>query len=307
MKNEQQIMADLEKVGFPKKDKASVLKIQKMQSQLVEMGMEEEAAYKTLLQSVSSKRQDSARGQKIIDIFRQSSLNSDEQNSYFDIKGKVEYLEKSLKHYGFRRDDFLLAVQKTPILLNVSPEKFESHVIRMDEKYAKDGLGGQRFLQMALKHPDLVQYDFETLDGKIQTLMDDFSRYGIKTSDLMTAFSKQPDLLTVKPEKVIYNAHLLMHHHKQGLWQVGNGEPENQENALRAILTTRPMGLNFGVPNLRMRRIYAILKPDETLALGTYLRTKTKLQPILESGLIARGKTSLLERLYKRKCLTREK
>ena len=305
MKNEQQIMDDLVKVGFPPKDHISVLKIKKMQSQLIDMGMEEDAAYQTLLQSISSKKQDSARGQKIIDIFRQSSLNSEDAESYFDVKGKVEYLEKALKHFGFNRADFLAAIQKTPILLNISSKKFEKHITQMDEKYAKDGLSGQRFLQMALKHPYLVQYDFETLDGKIQTLMDDFSRYGIKTSDLMIALSKQPDILTVKPEKVIYNAHLLMLHHKRGFWQVGNGEPENQENALRAILTTRPMGLNFSAKNIRMRRLYAILKPDETLGLGTYLRTKTKLQPILETALSAKGRSSLLERLYQQNYLKR--
>lgn len=293
------IADSLEKVGFPAKDFVSAQKILKMQHQLEDLGVEKEVAQKSLL-SMFSKEKDPPRREKMIEIFRQSTLSGEVKSDFFDLKGKLQYLEGELSQYGFNRNDFLPTALKCPTLLCIGAEKFKRNVIAMDKAYKAQGLSGADFLKMCKKEPNLAGYDFETLHGKIQTLQSTFSRYGITMNEISVALKKQPNLLAVKPENVIYKAQILLNHHAHHFWQVGLNKKETATDALRCILLTRPMGLNLSVQNLRGRRLYAMSCPTESLRLGTYLRGKQEVQKRVETYLIKQGRTTLLDKLYKK-------
>ena len=192
-------------------------------------------------------------------------------------------------------------------VLYLGGEKFNNSIKQMDSLYAKEGFSGGDFLSCCMKNPALTGYNVETLIDKIETFARILKPYNNTRADLFAGVKSQPNILTIDPAEFTKKIKIIMHHFHLKFWQVGLDRPETDEDAMRAILRTRPIALNLNIKNLKMRRLYYMAMQSGPLQPGTYYRTKKNCQERIEDYLKKHDHRSLIDRLCRLRYFDKQK
>lgn len=295
----EKITKRLESLNVPKGDGLLPEKILKMHNQFVEMGVDSKEALNGLLSFLDLKNEKTnPHREKIISILHESRLTDNVRSNFFDVKGKIQKWTNTLSQYGLDQNKVLTLMLKTPDLLFLGGEKFIKCINRIDEEYTKQGLSGKDFLNVYMSNPGLTGYNVETLISKIETFYQMLKPYNVTKQDLFAGIKTQSNILTIDTKEFSKKVKMILNHHRSKLWYVGGNSNETDEDALRNILRSKPVALNYNIKNLRMRRLYSIARYPEKLRASTYFNTKKECQRVIEEYLVARNRPRLLGRLY---------
>ena len=199
-------------------------------------------------------------------------------------------MKRQLTEFGFDRSAFKLTIKKKPETMFISLDGLHDKVKHMHEKYEKYGFTGNDFLNAACKDPSLLKNSMVTMDKRIEANLAFLGSMGVSPETFFEGVKTQAQLLSIKPENIISRAKLLMSHHRLGYWSFsGKKEDVPEAQVLSGILLQRPMSFNLGNKNLKMRRVYALVKSPEKPAymkLGSYLAQKESVEKRIKKKLL---------------------